>query len=76
MKIRKREKLPHPVPAEVGDSLVLYYDTQEVLRETIGRPMTFDEAAIFDLDSSDIDGIEDGIGGAFLQRKKTNEEEE
>ena len=66
MKIRTWETIRniHVMPE---DTLIMKYAGSVVLKETIGREMTFNEAVVFDVEPGDFgDNVVDGIGGAFL----------
>ena len=66
MEILQKQKVT-PRNVEPGDTVALFYGEQEMMRREIGRTMTIDEIVIFNLDSGDIEGVKDGIGGAFLE---------
>jgi len=78
MKVRKRVKIPS-IHVNPEDTIRLSYrreiefpdgnivaEEKEVLKAEIGREMTLNEAVIFDVESDDFKGAEDGIGGALL----------
>jgi len=75
MKIVKCTKIS-PIIATAGDSIELNYISLDgkkhrLLRETIIEDkITFDEAMIFKVEPTDIDGAVGGYGGAFLTPAK------
>ena len=85
MKPRIRQQMA-PIHVREGDSLHLTYvetdpETGEEIRrevvqeDAIGRSMTLDGAVIFDVEPGEFgDDVTDGIGGAFLQTKKEEQE--
>lgn len=65
MKTKKRERIP-VVNLGPRDTIVLLNDDEELLREDVGRSVSVDEVAIFEVEEGDFPGANDGIGGAFL----------
>ena len=70
MKFLKREKIA-PICMAPNDSIVLSYKdetgTREVMRETVNRSMTVNEAGIFEFSQSELKklGLKDAICGMF-----------
>jgi hypothetical protein len=50
-----------------GDSLSVYYDDEELLREEIKEKMHVDKVVIFDFEHAM--GMKKGIGGAFGKKE-------
>lgn len=62
MKLRKVRDIA-PLYVTPGDSIILKYGDEELLRDEITEVMTFDRVATFDVENEL--GFEKGIGGAF-----------
>ena len=69
MKEINREKM-RSIHVELEDTIALRCDSEEIMKEEIGREMDLDEAVIFLVEEGDFEGADGGVGGAFLSSKK------